>query len=188
MSPPIAPFTFWSVCVDTPTGAEARRSEGNVPVRITMHHTTFLLATAAAAIAIATAPSASAAPNEQHCSDAGGSTNCQRPGNAQVHTSPRALPRGFPPPSTRGGVIAATARGSRSTGLTRSGRPLAITRCTAGFSLDPLCCVDNLSLRLFDAPRGRRLHVHPRFLMALTLVTRPCTRSRATRRSPLRSG
>jgi hypothetical protein len=66
-------------------------------VRIRLHHTTFLLAAAAAAIAIATAPSASAAPSEQHCSDAGGSTNCQRPGNVQVHTSPRALPRVFPP-------------------------------------------------------------------------------------------
>jgi hypothetical protein len=69
----------------------------NVTVRIRMHHTTFLLAAAAAAIAIATAPNASAAPGEQPCSDAGGSTNCQRSGNVQVYTSPRALPRVFPP-------------------------------------------------------------------------------------------
>jgi hypothetical protein len=61
-------------------------------VRIAMH-TTLLLASAAAAVAIAAAPSASAAP----CSDAGESTNCQGPGNAQVYTSPQALPRVFPP-------------------------------------------------------------------------------------------
>jgi hypothetical protein len=66
-------------------------------VRIRLHHTIFLLATAAASIAIAGAPSASAAPSEQSCSDAGGSTNCQRPGHAQVHTSPHALPAVFPP-------------------------------------------------------------------------------------------
>ncbi len=65
-------------------------------MRIRLHHTTFLLAAAAAAIAIAAAPNASAAPSEQHCSDAGGSTNCQRPGNAQVHASPHALPRVSP--------------------------------------------------------------------------------------------
>jgi hypothetical protein len=64
-------------------------------VRIRLHHTTFLSA-AAAAIAIAAAPKASAAQSEQQCSDAGGSTNCQRPGNSQVHTSPRALPRVSP--------------------------------------------------------------------------------------------
>jgi microcystin-dependent protein len=71
--------------------------KGNVTVRISMYHTTLLLAAAAAAIAIAGAPSASAAPSEQSCSDAGGSTNCQRPGNVQVHTSPRALAAVFPP-------------------------------------------------------------------------------------------
>jgi hypothetical protein len=70
--------------------------EGNVTVRVRMHHATFLLAAAAAAIAIAAAPSASAARSEQPCSNAGGSTSCQRPGNAQVYTSPRALPRVFP--------------------------------------------------------------------------------------------
>ena len=75
---------------------EACRRVGNVAVRMRMHHTTFLLAAAAAAIAIATAPSASAAPSEQPCSDAGESTNCQRPGNVQVYTSPRSLPRVFP--------------------------------------------------------------------------------------------
>jgi hypothetical protein len=65
-------------------------------VRIGMHPTMFLLAGAAAAIAIATAPNASAAPSEQPCSGGGESTSCQRPGNAQVYTSPRALPRVFP--------------------------------------------------------------------------------------------
>ena len=91
----------------------------------------------------------------------------------------------FLPASTRGGVTAGTARGSRSTGLPRSGRHLATTRFTAAFSLDPLSCVDSLFLRIFDAPRGRRQHVHPRVATALARVTRPCTRSRATRRSPL---
>ncbi|PXX00740.1 hypothetical protein C8E89_1331 [Mycolicibacterium moriokaense] len=75
---------------------EACRRVGNVAVRMRMHHTTFLLAAAAAAIAIATAPSASAAPSQQPCSGGAESTNCQRPGNVQVYTSPRALPRVFP--------------------------------------------------------------------------------------------
>ena len=66
-------------------------------MRIRTHHTTFLLATAATAIAIAAAPGASAAPSEQPCSDAGGSTTCQRPGTMQVYAAPRALPRVFPP-------------------------------------------------------------------------------------------
>jgi hypothetical protein len=75
---------------------EACRRAGNVTVRMRMQHTTFLLAAAAAAMAIATAPSALAAPSEQPCSDAGESTNCQRLGNVQVYTSPRALPRVLP--------------------------------------------------------------------------------------------
>jgi hypothetical protein len=75
---------------------EACRRVGNVAVRMRMHHTTFLLAAAAAAMAIATAPSGSAAPSGQPCSGGGESTNCQRPGNVQVYTSPRSLPRVFP--------------------------------------------------------------------------------------------
>jgi hypothetical protein len=69
----------------------------NVTVRIRMHHTTFLLAAVAAAIAIANAPGASAAPSEQPCSDAGEATNCQKPGNVQVHAAPRPLAHVFPP-------------------------------------------------------------------------------------------
>ena len=55
------------------------------------------LAAAAIGGAIALAPIASASPSEQPCSDMAGSTNCQRPGNAQVYTAPRALPRLLPP-------------------------------------------------------------------------------------------
>jgi hypothetical protein len=75
---------------------EACQRVGNVAVRMRMHHTTFLLAAAAAAMAIATAPSASAAPSGQPGSGGGESINCQRPGNAQVYTSPHPLPRVFP--------------------------------------------------------------------------------------------
>ncbi|MDT5183017.1 MAG: hypothetical protein QOI29_1175 [Mycobacterium sp.] len=75
---------------------EACRRVGNATVRMRTHHATLLLAAAAAAIAVATVPCASAAPSEQPCSDAGESTNCQRPGNVQVYTSPRALPRVLP--------------------------------------------------------------------------------------------
>jgi hypothetical protein len=69
--------------------------EGHRANQIAPH--TLLLATTAAALAIAAAPSASAAPGEQPCSDAGGSTDCQRPSHAQVYTAPRALPRVLPP-------------------------------------------------------------------------------------------
>ncbi len=159
-------------------------------MRIRTHHTTFLLATAATAIAIAAAPGASAAPSEQPCSDAGGSTTCQRPGNVQVYAAPRALPRVSPPASTRGGVIWGTARGSRRTGLSRSTRPLGITRFTAGFSPDPPSCglLNPRSLRTFGAPRRRRQHVHPSIPNPLTRVARPFTRRPATRRSPLSRG
>jgi len=92
------------------------------------------------------------------------------------------------PPSTPGGVLSDTAHGSRNTDLTRSGRHSAITRNTAGFSLDPpFCGLRNfLSLRTFGAPPGRRQHVHPGIPMPRTRVARPHTRRRATRRSPLR--
>ena len=66
-------------------------------MRIRLQHTTFLLATAAAAVAIAAAPNASAAPSEQRCLHTGESTACQTPGNVQAYTAPRALPRVFPP-------------------------------------------------------------------------------------------
>jgi hypothetical protein len=111
-------------------------------------------------------------------------------GRATCRSMPRLMPclGFFLPPSTRGGAATGTARGSRSTALARSGRHLGITRYTAGFSLDHLSCDDNLSLRIFDAQSGRRRHVHPRFPMALIRVTRPCTRSRAMRRSSLSPG
>src|SRR6478752_3021565 len=62
-----------------------------------MHRATPSLAAASALLAITTAPIASASPGEQPCSDAVGSTSCQRPGNAQVYTAPRTLPRFLPP-------------------------------------------------------------------------------------------
>src|SRR6478735_8063863 len=105
-----------------------------------MHRATPFLAAASALLAITTAPIASASPGEQPCSDAVGSTSCQRPGNAQVYTAPRTMPRFLPPPSTPGGVLSDTAHGSRNTDLTRSGRHSAITRNTAGFSLAPPFC------------------------------------------------
>jgi hypothetical protein len=55
------------------------------------------LTAAAIGGAIALAPIASASPTGQPCSDTAGSTNCQRPGNAQLYTAPRALPRLLPP-------------------------------------------------------------------------------------------
>jgi hypothetical protein len=57
----------------------------------------FLLAAAAAAIAIATAPNASAAPGEPRCSDAGGATDCVRQDDQEIYASPRPVPRVFPP-------------------------------------------------------------------------------------------
>ena len=62
--------------------------EGSVFVRIRINCVTTLLAAGTAAIAIAAAPSASASPNEQPCSDMGGSTQCQRTGNVQIFTTP----------------------------------------------------------------------------------------------------
>jgi hypothetical protein len=53
-----------------------------------------LLVAAPAAIAIGAAPSAWAAPSEQPCRSAAGTTHCQTPGNDQIYTSPQAS--GFP--------------------------------------------------------------------------------------------
>jgi hypothetical protein len=61
-----------------------------------------LLAVGAAAVAIAAAPSAVAAPNVPPCSDGGGSTQCQSPGNVQIYTAPRAMPPTNPTNSTYG--------------------------------------------------------------------------------------
>lgn len=66
-------------------------------MRIHTYHVTLMLGAAAAAVAIAGAPGASAAPGGPVCSDSGGSTNCITRANQQVYTSPKPLPRVFPP-------------------------------------------------------------------------------------------
>jgi len=53
-----------------------------------------LLAAAVAAMAIATAPSAAARRSEQPCFVPG--STCHTPGNAQIFSSPHALPARFP--------------------------------------------------------------------------------------------
>jgi len=60
-------------------------------------------------------------------------------GRATRRSIPRLVPclGYFPQASTRGGVTAGTARGSRSTGSPRSGRHLDITRYTAAFQPRP---------------------------------------------------
>jgi hypothetical protein len=84
--------------MDTPRhdvfhGKRPRREhiDGIAMVRIRISCITQLLAVGAAAVAIATAPSASAAPNDQACSDMGGATQCQRTGNVQIYTSLHAM-------------------------------------------------------------------------------------------------
>ena len=67
------------------------------PKHLLMHRITLFLAAASGLLAITTAPIASASPGEQPCSDTVGLTSCQRPGNAQVYTAPRALPTFLPP-------------------------------------------------------------------------------------------
>jgi hypothetical protein len=67
-----------------------------VIVRMRIGHSASLLATAAAGIVIATAPNAWAAASEQPCFEAGESTNCQTPGNAQISTSTHALSSTLP--------------------------------------------------------------------------------------------
>ena len=57
-------------------------------MRLKINYRTPLLAATAAAIAIATAPCAWAAPSQQSCFDNRGPTDCHRPGNAQIVTSP----------------------------------------------------------------------------------------------------
>ena len=53
------------------------------------HYISALILTAAAAVMIAAAPAASAVPVPvPPCVDAGGSTICQTPGNAQISTAP----------------------------------------------------------------------------------------------------
>jgi hypothetical protein len=79
------------------TGASVEDFWAAAPKYLFMHRTTLFLSAASAALAITTAPIASASRSEQPCSDVAGSTNCQRPGNAQVYTAPRALPRLLPP-------------------------------------------------------------------------------------------
>jgi hypothetical protein len=50
------------------------------------------LAVGAVAIALTTAPGASAAADDQACSDMGGATQCQRATSVQIYAKPHALP------------------------------------------------------------------------------------------------
>jgi hypothetical protein len=51
-----------------------------------------LVAVGLVAVALAGAPGASAAPDDQACSDMGGATQCQRTANIQIYAKPHALP------------------------------------------------------------------------------------------------
>ena len=71
-------------------------------MRIRTTYISTLLAAGAAALAIAAAPMATAAPTTaapapmpQSCSDTGGGTECQSPGNVEIHDAPP--PVGFSP-------------------------------------------------------------------------------------------
>jgi hypothetical protein len=77
-------------------------SKGSIVVRIRITYITAPLAAWAVAVAIAAAPSALAAPNAPTCSDGGGSTQCQSPGNVQIYTAPHATPPTNPTNSTYG--------------------------------------------------------------------------------------
>jgi hypothetical protein len=66
--------------------------EGSSVVGIRITYITPLLAAGAAAVALAAAPGALAAPNAPPCSDVGGSTLCQSPGNVEIYTAPHAVP------------------------------------------------------------------------------------------------
>jgi hypothetical protein len=54
-------------------------------MRIRINYVTPVLAAGVTAVAIAAAPSAAATPDDQLCSDAGGSTQCQSAGNVQIY-------------------------------------------------------------------------------------------------------
>ena len=69
----------------------AKHVLGKVIVRIGINYVTPVLAAGVTAVAIAAAPSAAATPDDQLCSDAGGSTQCQSAGNVQIHTTPHAM-------------------------------------------------------------------------------------------------
>lgn len=66
-------------------------------MRARMQHIALMIGAAAAALAVSCPPAASASPSEPVCADAGGATDCLSQGNQQVYTSPRPLPRVFPP-------------------------------------------------------------------------------------------
>ena len=60
-------------------------------MRIRINYITPVLAAGVAAVAIAAAPSAAATPDDQLCSDMGGSTQCHRTGNVQIYTTLHAM-------------------------------------------------------------------------------------------------
>ena len=60
-------------------------------MRIRINYITPVLAAGVAAVAVAAAPSAAATPDDQLCSDMGGSTQCQSAGNVQIYTTPQAV-------------------------------------------------------------------------------------------------
>jgi hypothetical protein len=66
--------------------------EGKVIVLIRINYSTPVLAAGVAAVAIAAAPSAAATPDQQPCSDMGGSTQCQSAGNVQIYTRLHVMP------------------------------------------------------------------------------------------------
>ena len=62
-----------------------------VIVRIRINYIAPVLAAGVAAVAVAAAPSAAATPDDQLCSDMGGSTQCQSAGNVQIYTTLHAM-------------------------------------------------------------------------------------------------
>ena len=60
-------------------------------MRIRINYITPVLAAGVAAGSIAAPPSAAATPDDQLCSDMGGSTQCQSAGNVQIYTTLHAM-------------------------------------------------------------------------------------------------
>jgi hypothetical protein len=103
----VAPSRKYPKCIgtrDASQNAMTSHTEGTIIVRITTNHITLPLLAGATALTIAAAPSASAPQHEQPCSGMGGSTQCQRTGNVQIHTTPWPMTT---PSSTYGCIIGA---------------------------------------------------------------------------------